>query len=95
MDPSLEWPVGNPARERIFRLHEVSEELAGILSIDARHVPLSPEAVGKRARGVGRRAVFSGREGTNCGEQLERGNQALIAAISGSTPKIVIIRLRL
>ena len=42
MDPSLEWPVGNPARERIFRLHEVSEELAGILSIDARHVPLPP-----------------------------------------------------
>jgi hypothetical protein len=27
--------------------------------------------------------------------RLERGDQALIAAISGPTPKIVIIRLRL
>src|SRR3954451_17998835 len=32
---------------------------------------------------------------TNWREQLERGDQALIAAISGSTPKIVIIRLPL
>jgi hypothetical protein len=44
-------------------------------------------------------AAFSGREGrrryTDWREQLERGDQALVAAISGSIPKIVIIRLRL
>src|SRR5437763_1945701 len=41
MDPSFERPTGDPARKRTFRLCEVSEKLAGILSIYACHVLLS------------------------------------------------------
>jgi hypothetical protein len=46
------------------------------------------------------RAVFPGCDGRDAGlidwrVRLERGDQVLIAAISGPTPKIVIIRLRL
>src|SRR5689334_4518799 len=37
MDPSFERPTGDPARKRTFRLCEVSEKLAGILSKGSRH----------------------------------------------------------
>ena len=40
MDPSFERPTGDPARKRTFRLCEVSEKLAGILSKGSRHVLL-------------------------------------------------------
>ena len=41
-------------------------------------------------------SVRDGRDaGWSIGARLERGDQALIAAISGPTPKIAIIRLRL
>src|SRR5437763_702195 len=40
MDPSFERPIGDPARKRTFRLREVSEKLAGILSKGSRHVLL-------------------------------------------------------
>src|SRR5947208_467422 len=40
MDPSFERPIGDPARKRTFRLYEVSEKLAGILSKGSRHVLL-------------------------------------------------------
>ena len=61
---------------------------------------LRGEAVGKRVGGVGRRVVFSRRENRDAEDRhwrvrLERGDQVLIAAISGPTPKIVIIRFRL
>ena len=60
----------------------------------------STEAVEKRVSGGGRGAVFRRRGGRDAGRQtgacgLIAGNQVLIAAISGPTPKIAIIRLRL
>src|SRR5205085_5803054 len=72
--------------------------------------PVLPEAVGKRAArargltgnasgGVGRCAVFSRREGgrrqTGWRVRHERGDQVLIAAISGAAPNMLIIRFRL
>ena len=59
MDPSFERPLGNPATKRTFRLREVSEELAGILSKDSRHVLLlSPYArCGDARPGIAVRAL--------------------------------------
>jgi hypothetical protein len=59
-----------------------------------------PEAVEKRVIGGGRCGVFPGRDGRDAGWsdrrlRLERGDQVLIAAISGPTPRMVIIRLML
>jgi hypothetical protein len=58
-----------------------------------------PETVGKRIGGFGGRAGFLGREGrtviARLAGALDSGDQVLIAAISGPTPRIVIIRLRL
>ena len=58
-----------------------------------------PEAVEKRVSAGGRGAVFRRRGGPRRWEtdgrvRLDRGDQVLIA-ISGPTPKIVIIRFRL
>ena len=55
-----------------------------------------PEAVEKRVRADA--LCFPGREGRNRSvgaRGLEQCDQVLIASISGPTPKIVIIRLRL
>ena len=59
-----------------------------------------PEAVEERVMRRERRGVFPGCEGRDaglidCRARFARGDQVLIAAISGATPKIVIIRLRL
>jgi hypothetical protein len=58
-----------------------------------------PETVGKRLGGFGGRAAFFEREGrtvmASWRVRLVSGDQVLIAAISGPTPKIVIIRFRL
>jgi hypothetical protein len=62
--------------------------------------PVMPETVEKRVIRRGR-AVFPGRSGRGARPLIDwrarfaRGDQVLIAAISGPTPKIVIIRLRL
>ena len=54
-----------------------------------------PETVEKRFREVGD-AVISRQNNRDTGKLwLERCDQVLIAAISGTAPKIVIIRLRL
>jgi len=54
--------------------------------LSGRVLPVMPEAVEKRFIRRGRRALA---------RAVERDDQVLIAAISGPTPKIVIIRLRL
>ena len=66
MDPSLEGPGGDPARERTFRRCEVSEKLAGILSKRSRHVllPLPYDRCAMR-HGIGgprRYVTFEARE---------------------------------
>ncbi len=59
-----------------------------------------PEAVEKRLMRRERCGVFRGRDGREAGWSigaggLSEGYQVLIASISGPTPRIVIIRLRL
>jgi len=57
-----------------------------------------PETVEKRVGG-GRCTVFGGRKGRDADmtdrRERERGDQVLIATISGPAPRIVIIRFRL
>jgi hypothetical protein len=65
---------------------------------ERRELVIMTEAVEKRGVRGGRRDVFrSVKAKTPIGRrmQFDGGDQALIAAISGSTPRMVIIRFRL
>jgi hypothetical protein len=80
----------------------VNGEVAPIPAIRSTAIepPGSTEAVEKRVMRRERRCVFPGCDGRDAGlidwrVRLERGDQVLIAAISGPTPKILIIRLKL